>query len=1130
MRCSALALVVVALSVGCVGTPDIPDAAALSCEGSGDCPGGYTCRESIGRCVPVGDLDTTPPRLEAASTVRPRAIRSGERALVSLAVSEVLLVAPVVELLDGAAVLVRLSAVPLDSLRYEVSLAPPPDTPDGTYSIVVDLIDAFGNEARESLGTLTVDVVGPPVSSLTLSVVGGAVAGPASSLQLAGAAESDATLDRATLRDQEGRSIADLSPFIRLSSGAATTLDATFELGGLALEGVAELVAEVSLRDPAGNVATSSSNSVAVDTVAPTTTVVKGPESLTAERVATLSLEADEVASFECSLDDRLYEPCAATYGPLTLGAHTLAVRAIDSAGNVEDPPLFLTWVIERRWAQLSAGERHSCAVATDGTLWCWGANGSGQLGDGTLGASAVPLQVGSRSDWAIAAAGTSHSCAIREDGTLWCWGSNAHGELGIGSQGDEEVRVPARVGSDRRFAEIALAKPGGLALSCAITGRGDTDPGELLCWGSRGNRGLGIDPLPPGDLLLPTPATTDSRYVALAHEGVGCAITTSGALECWGNNSSGVTGVGYRLAPDFYLAPTRVTAPKESGWSMVDVHVTHACGINDGRLYCWGSNPASDRPLGDSVPAGTTAYEPTLMDDGLDWVDVAVSGGASGEFSTCALRATGEVRCFGGNLRGNLGRGENGAADPNPASVAGLNDAVALDGGGAFFCAQSAAGEVSCWGGNRDGQLGNGRSAQPSGTPRQVGVRSDWVEVEVGPSNGCARAADGSVFCWGAHQDGQLGDEGVLPRERPVRVGGEVARWTTVAVGDVFACGLNGPAGSATLECWGKPQLESTLDPVVPPLQIGTRTDWQAVSAGVSYRCGVFADGAMFCEGAEGCGQLGKFPGNCSGCPGCWSDSTCDPGCTDTCSSCRGFGSSVETQVFHPSMTTAWASVHAGESHTCAVDENDHVYCWGYNFEGRLGGTSDDSLEHLPQQVRDFGQDQPLTVSLLDVSPGPALVLSRADAHSCAIGSGPYAGQLWCWGYGKDSQTGLALSATQTTEAKRVDPQKSDWVTVATGGAFTCAIDAAGELRCFGAGEFGELGDGNRFEEIPYSFSVPVSEPGPWSAVAASTNHACAIKQDGTLWCWGANEFGQRGDGGLFSSAPERVLRDPGF
>jgi alpha-tubulin suppressor-like RCC1 family protein len=96
-------------------------------------------------------------------------------------------------------------------------------------------------------------------------------------------------------------------------------------------------------------------------------------------------------------------------------------------------------------WQSVSAGQSHTCAIMLDGTLWCWGSNTSGQLGDNTLDSKSTPVAVGtSGQTWAMVAAGVTHTCALAMGGSLWCWGDNTAGQLGIGSNGAREI--PTRV------------------------------------------------------------------------------------------------------------------------------------------------------------------------------------------------------------------------------------------------------------------------------------------------------------------------------------------------------------------------------------------------------------------------------------------------------------------------------------------------------------------------------------------------------------------------------------------------------------------------------------------------------------------------------------------------------------
>lgn len=184
---------------------------------------------------------------------------------------------------------------------------------------------------------------------------------------------------------------------------------------------------------------------------------------------------------------------------------------------------------------EVAPGQGHTCAIASDGTLWCWGRNSDGQLG---LGAGMpnqlrVPTQVGDRSDWARVAAGQGHTCAIRVDGTLWCWGEDFAGQVGIalGTRFDE----PTQVGTDDTWAQIATV----VFHTCGVK----TD-GSLWCWGRNAEGQLGVGDIV--DRLQPTRVDERDDWDRVStgrfHT---CAQRTDGSVWCAGENGDGRLGVG---------------------------------------------------------------------------------------------------------------------------------------------------------------------------------------------------------------------------------------------------------------------------------------------------------------------------------------------------------------------------------------------------------------------------------------------------------------------------------------------------------------------------------------------------------------------------------------------------------
>lgn len=187
----------------------------------------------------------------------------------------------------------------------------------------------------------------------------------------------------------------------------------------------------------------------------------------------------------------------------------------------------------------LSVGHDHVCAILTDGRLFCWGNNTEGQLAqnDPFTGPginSPVPLQVGTGADWGSVSCGQGHTCAIRTDGSLWCWGRNSLSELGLGEGAPGQIRVPQVVGADTDWEMVAV----GQSHTCGI--RGD----DVYCWGANGHSQSGIVGQDP--IHEPTQLVGHSGVVEVGVDTFhSCARTQDGGLSCWGRNIEGQLGDG---------------------------------------------------------------------------------------------------------------------------------------------------------------------------------------------------------------------------------------------------------------------------------------------------------------------------------------------------------------------------------------------------------------------------------------------------------------------------------------------------------------------------------------------------------------------------------------------------------
>lgn len=228
----------------------------------------------------------------------------------------------------------------------------------------------------------------------------------------------------------------------------------------------------------------------------------------------------------------------------------------------------------------ISAGFGHTCALTTGGGVRCWGASGSGELGDGTMIESSGPVDVvGLSSGITSVAAGNGHTCAVRIDGGVACWGYNEGGQLGNGATTHSSAPVDV-VGLPT--AAVAVSAGGGY--SCALMGSG-----TVMCWGSNSEGTLGDQPTYGNLSLAPVPVAGLPRDVTAIAAGVrhACALTASGKVWCWGSNSFGELG---NVSPPYSSAPvaaaglsSRVSAVATGNWT--------TCALADAAVKCWGHN-----------------------------------------------------------------------------------------------------------------------------------------------------------------------------------------------------------------------------------------------------------------------------------------------------------------------------------------------------------------------------------------------------------------------------------------------------------------------------------------------------------------------------------------------------------
>jgi len=301
-------------------------------------------------------------------------------------------------------------------------------------------------------------------------------------------------------------------------------------------------------------------------------------------------------------------------------------------------------------WKHIAAGYNHTMAIRTDGSLWAWGYNDSGKLGIGEpSGERTTPVRVVVESwednnCWATVAVGDNQTVAIKTDGTLWAWGRNTYGQLGQGTSGDARQTTPIQVGTDTHWVAAATGVDHLLALK---------DDGTLWAWGRNNNQCLGQGQGNITQQNSPVRVGTDSNWKAIAVGDNHCmALKTDGTLYTWGSGSDGRLGQGNNTTLG---VPTRVLTATDT-WKTMAGGGTHSIAIKtDGTVWCWGAG--SYGQIGDN--ATSSRNTPTkVTTDYTDWVACS-AGQHSG-----ALRANGSVWCWGYNSAGQIGDGTDGTSN----------------------------------------------------------------------------------------------------------------------------------------------------------------------------------------------------------------------------------------------------------------------------------------------------------------------------------------------------------------------------------------------------------------------------------------------------------------------------------
>jgi alpha-tubulin suppressor-like RCC1 family protein len=397
----------------------------------------------------------------------------------------------------------------------------------------------------------------------------------------------------------------------------------------------------------------------------------------------------------------------------------------------------FTYWVLllvpVRAFAQagqpwLATTDTHTAVVHADGTLWTWGANGSGQLGDGTQTDHLTPAQVGRDSTWQRVAVSNGNTFALKRDGSLWSWGANQVGQLGVGTSGPAVQAVPQRIGTGTDWVSITAGAGFGLALR---------QDGTLWGWGVNYDGQLGDGSTTARSSPVLVAGGTRWRHVTAGAYHV-VAIQQDGTLWVWGYNGQGQLGNGQATGIDHGNAPTPVPTQVGRAHSWVSSAASQfnsGAVQQDGTAWMWGYGYFAGQGLNSQLTPQPVVLPTPVRSLVLGW------------HSTLLLACDGALWGYGMGYHGELGTGSYTTQELPLALLAGrtwtqvvmgLEHALALQPDGSVWG----------WGSNALGPIGH-PSLAPAAlfTPRQAGSGTSWVSVSTGSFHTLGVQRDGSLW-----------------------------------------------------------------------------------------------------------------------------------------------------------------------------------------------------------------------------------------------------------------------------------------------------------------------------------------------------------------------------------------------
>jgi alpha-tubulin suppressor-like RCC1 family protein len=814
----------------------------------------------------------------------------------------------------------------------------------------------------------------------------------------------------------------------------------------------------------------------------------------------------------------------------------TLWIWGLNTAGQLGDNTLITrstpvtTFAGGTNWKQVAGGNTHTAAIKTDGTLWTWGSNTSGQLGDNTTTSRSTPVTTfAGGTNWKQVSGGNTHTAAIKTDGTLWTWGNTSDGRLGRNPDTSPRLTPVTTFAGGTNWADTATGEPeelytltGGSAHTAAIK----TD-GTLWTWGLNSNGQLGNTTT----TTRSTPVTTFAGGTNWKQVSGGgnytAAVKTDGTLWTWGQNTSGQLGrnpdTSLRLTPVTTFAggtnwADTATGEPEELYTLTGGSAHTAAIKTDGTLWTWGRNNVGQ--LGDNT-ATNRSTPVTTFAGGTNWKQV--SGGG---YHTAAIKTDGTLWTWGTNTNGRLGDNTATNRSTPVTTFAGGTNWKQVAGGYNHTTAIKTDGTLWTWGLNTSGQLGDNTTISRSTPVTTFAGGTNWKQVAGGISHTAAVKTDGTLWTWGSNSNGPLGDNTTINRSTPVTTFAGGTNWKQVAGGNNHTAAIK---TDGTLWTWGINTSGRLGDNTAttrstPVTTFAGGTNWKQVACGGTHTAAIKTDGTLWTWGFNSNGHLGDntiinrstpvttFAGGTN-----WKQVACGQNHTaalnddgtnkilylwglNTSGQLGTNWISQDNQILQTfAGGTNWKQVAGGLSHTSAIKTDGTLWTWGLNTSGQLGDNTS------------VNRSTPVT-TFAGGTNWKQVACGNNGSDTAAIKTD---GTLWTWGLNTSGQLGDNTSVNRSTPVTTF-AGGTNWKQVACGGVQTAAIKTDGTLWNWGFNSNGQLGDNTTTQRLT---PVTTFAGGTnWKQVGSGYRHTAAIKTDGTLWTWGLGTSGQLGDNTIIS------------